>query len=110
MDDAAPKEEGQEAHDEDPDSSEVDSDAAEKFEGREYTGLLDRKKVAAAKPKPAAKKGQTQPAGKGAKPKVSTQVASKRSQSGAHEASAASSPPPTPPPNPSKLRIGDSFL
>ena len=102
MDDV--KEEEEEASEKDSNSSEADSDAAEKLESREYTGLFDRRKVvagrtAAAKPKPAGKKGQTQPAGGAkvsttvAKPKVSTPVASKRS-----ETSAASSPLPTPPP------------
>ena len=53
--DAEQREEGEEV-----DSSEVDSDAAVALEGREYTGLFDRKKVAAAaKPKAAVKGSKT---------------------------------------------------
>ena len=110
LDDA--KEEEEKDDGEEPDSSEVDSDGAEKLEAREHTGLFDRKKVvagrtAAAKPKPAAK-GHQKPAAKGqqkhaSRGTVSTSAGSRRSESSAHDASAASSPIPEAPPNRRRL-------
>ena len=96
MDDEQKEEIQEEA--EDVDSSEVDSDAAEALESREYTSLLDRKKVAAAakpKTKTAAKGSKTTSAGR-------RTPTSKRSAPSTHEyeVSAASSPLPPPVPQP----------